>query len=579
MKAPAVYLDTMRPGRTATGSPNRDRHRRDRASSPSSPLERGRACYERRAWADAWRWLSAADRRTPLDAADLERLATVAYLLGRDDEYLRLLERAHDAHFVAGESRRAARCAFWLGLRLFLRGEVGHSTGWLARADRLLDGDDRACVERAYLLLAVVTQRVAAGDLEAAYDAADAAVEVGDRCAEADLSASARQLQGRVLIEQGEVVRGLALLDEAMLAVASGALSPLVAGLAYCGVIDGCQHAFALGRAREWTEALSGWCAAQPDMVAFSGVCLVHRAEIMQWRGAWTDAVDEARRAFERCRLTRDVRAAATALYLEAEVHRLRGALAAAEEAYRGASRLGVDPQPGLALLRAAQGRAAAAMSAIERALRETTDRWGRARLLPAGVEIMLAAGDLDAARRACDELADLACICASAELDALAAAARSAVALAEGDAHAALVLARRAVALPRADEAPYRVARARVLAGVACRALGDEDGSRLELDAARTLFERLGAAPDVARIDALSADGRRERWHGLTPRELQVLRLVAAGKANKGIGAELVLSDRTIERHVSNILAKLDVPSRAAATAYAYEHGLIRSG
>ena len=263
-------------------------------------LERGRESYGRRAWADAYQSLSRADQAAPLGVEDLELLAMSAYLIGRDDDYLRALDRAHHAHLDAGERLRAVRCAFWLGLRLLFRGETGRATGWLARAQRLLEREERDCVEQGYLLLPVVEQHLAAGDCEAAYATAAGAAEIGERFGEADLIACARHLQGRALMQQGQVEQGLALLDEAMVAVTAGELSPLVTGLIYCSVIEACQQVYALGRAREWTSALAQWCEEQPEMVAFTGICRVHRAEIMQLHGAWQDAIEEARRACER---------------------------------------------------------------------------------------------------------------------------------------------------------------------------------------------------------------------------------------------------------------------------------------
>jgi ATP/maltotriose-dependent transcriptional regulator MalT len=539
-------------------------------------LERGRESYARRAWGDAHRLLSRADQAAPLGGADLERLAMAAYLIGRDDDYLAALDRAHHAYLDAGEGVRAVRCAFWLGLRLLFRGETGRATGWLARAQRLLEREERDCVEQGYLLLPVVNQQIAAGDCDAAYAAATRATEIGDRFGDADLSACARHLQGRVLIQQGRVAQGLALLDEAMVAVAAGELSPLITGLTYCSVIEGCQEAYALGRAREWTSALAQWCEAQPDMVAFTGVCLAHRAEILRFHGAWQASIEEARRACERCARAGNQQAAAAAFYQQAEVHRLRGEFAAAEEAYRSASQWGWEPQPGLALLRMAQGRTDAAAAAMRRVVSATIDRLQRTRLLPAHIEIMLAVGDLEEARGACRELEEIAPSFESGVLNAMAAHARGAVELAAGDAQAALVSLRRAWQVWHQIEAPYVAARVRMLVGLACRALGDDDGGGLELDAARAVFERLGAAPDLARIDSLAPGAPPGRPHGLTPRELQVLRLVAAGKTNRAIATELFLSEKTIDRHVSNIFTKLDVPSRAAATAYAYEHKLV---
>ncbi|MGH6901286.1 MAG: LuxR C-terminal-related transcriptional regulator [Geminicoccaceae bacterium] len=546
-----------------------------RGAGSVDALERGREHYARRAWADAYRSLARADQAAALGGEDLELLAMAAYLTGRDDDYLGALERAHHAHLDADQRRRAIRCGFWLGLRLFFRGEQGRATGWMARAQRLLAHEEHECAEQGYLLLPVVEQQLAAADCEAAFATAAGAAAIGERCGDADLIACARHDQGRIRIQQGQVEQGLALLDEVMVAVSAGELSCLVTGLMYCSVIQACQEVYAFGRAREWTAALAQWCAEQPDMVAFTGVCRVHRAEIMQLRGAWQEAIEEAERARERSEGVNQQTAAA-ALYQQAEVHRLRGGFARAEAAYRGASQGGLEPQPGLALLRLAQGRTAAALAAIRRALGATVDRLQRTKLLPAQIEIALAAGDLEDARAACRELAEIAAGFDSGVLGALAAQARGAVELADGDASAALGSLRRAWQVWQQVEAPYAAARVRVLVGLACRALGDDDGGGLELDAARAVFEQLGAAPDLARIDALTRGAPSGRPHGLTRRELQVLRLVATGKTNKAIAAGLFVSEKTVDRHVSNIFTKLDVPSRAAATAYAYQHKLI---
>jgi hypothetical protein len=400
-------------------------------------LTRGRESYRRQAWTAAYQALARADQATPLAVEDLELLATSAYLSGREDEFLRVLERAHHAHLHAGDSVRAARCAFWVGIRLFLRSETGRGTGWLARVQRLLARRD--CVEQGYLLVSVATQQLAAGNGEAAYTAAASAAAIGERFREADLIACARYLQGRALIQQWQIQAGLALLDEAMVAVTMGELSPIMTGLIYCGVIEACQHTYALDRACEWTSALAQWCAQQPEMVVFTATCLVHRAEIMQLRGAWPDALEEARRACERFSLGVDQQPPAAAFYQQAEVHRLRGEFPAAEEAYRHASHGGWEPQPGLALLRLAQGRLEAADAAIRRVLSVTTDRLQRTMLLPAYIEIMLAVGTLSEAHDACRELEETAERCGIGVLSAQAAHARGAVALAEGDAQAAL--------------------------------------------------------------------------------------------------------------------------------------------
>jgi DNA-binding CsgD family transcriptional regulator/tetratricopeptide (TPR) repeat protein len=538
-------------------------------------LDQARISYEQRAWADAYQAFLFADQETPLGPEDLDRLAMSACMVGRVDEYLRTLERAHNAHVGAGQCARAVRCAFWLGFHLLMRSETGRATGWLSRAERLLEREARECAERGYLLLPMVEQRIGSDDFENAYAAAADAAAIGERCGDADLIACARHQQGRIRLQQGQVEIGLALLDETMVAVTGGELSPLVTGLMYCSVIQACQQVYAIDRSREWTAALAQWCEGQPDMVAFTGVCQVHRAEIMQLQGAWPDAIEAARRACVRSQGI-DKRAAAAALYQQAEVHRLRGEFAAAEEAYRGASQLGLEPQPGLALLRLVQRRTDAAAAAIRRAAGTTTDRLKRMSLLPAYVEIMLAERDVHDARAACQELTEIAQSFDTGVPGAIAAQACGAVDLAEGDAQAALGPLRRAFDVWQRIEAPYATARVRVLIGLACRALGDEDSAALEIDAAKSIFERLGATPDLARIDLLMKVASSGKRHGLTPREVQVLRLVAAGETNKVIAGKLCLSEKTIDRHLSNIFTKLDVSSRAAATAFAYRHKLI---
>lgn len=538
-------------------------------------LDRARRSYGEGAWADAFRAFSDADRETSLEAQDLEQLAQTAYLVGRDEAYLKTLERAYNAHLDKGGQLRAVRCAFWLCFRLLMRGEMGRASGWLARAQRLLEHDPRQCAERGYLLLPTVGQGPVFSDNEAAYAAAAEAAAIGKRCGDPDLVACARMEQGRIRLQQGQVEAGLAHLDETMVSVVSGELSPIVTGLMYCSVIAACQQVYAFDRTREWTAALTQWCEGQPEMVAFAGACQVHRAEIMQLLGTWPEAIEAARQACVRAQGI-DRRAAAAALYQQAEVHRLRGEFDAAEEAYRGASQLGREPQPGLALLRLAQQRIDAAVTAIRRVAGTATDRLKRLSLLPAYVEIMLAAGDVSDARNACRELEEIARNLDTGVPDAMAAEARGAVDLAEGNAQAALGSLRRAFEVWQRIEAPYAAARVRVLIGLACRALGDEDGAGLELAAAKSAFERLGAAPDLKRIARLTKDASSGDTHRLTPRELQVLRLVANGGTNKAIASRLRLSEKTIDRHLSNIFTKLDVSSRTAATAFAYRHKLL---
>ncbi len=310
-------------------------------------------------------------------------------------------------------------------------------------------------------------------------------------------------------------------------------------------------------------------------MLAFTGICQVHRAEIMQLRGAWPDALSEARRACERAERA-DRKPPGAALYQQAEIHRLCGNFAKAEDAYRAASERGHEPQPGLALLRLAQGRTDVACAAIRRLIGAPGDRLHRARLLPAYLEIMAAIGDLEEARRADDELRALAEAFDADVLRAVVVQFDGAIALAQGDALSALERLRRAFEFWERLEAPYEAARVRVLIGRACRALGDDEAAGLEHQAARSVFERLGAQPDLARLDELAPPARPGPRRSLTARELQVLHLVTTGRTNREIANGLCLSERTIDRHVSNILDKLDVPSRAAATAYAFHHKLL---
>jgi DNA-binding NarL/FixJ family response regulator len=507
-----------------------------------------------------------APQREP-DVDDLVQLATACYMLGRDEEHTAAMEGAHLACLAAGDRLRAARCAFWAGMPLMIRGEVARGAGWLARGQRLVEEAGGECVERGYLMLPGVFQREAAGDHAGAAAIAAEAVAIAQRCDDRDLLALALHAQGHMLVEAGEVAEGLRLLDEAMIGVTSGETSPIVCGVVYCGVIIGCQAAFEPRRAQQWTAALSRWCEGQPDMVAFSGRCRVHRAEIRLLEGEWDAALDEARDAQRRAAIGGYGASMAEAAYVQGEVHRLRGAAEAAEEAYREAGRLGREPQPGLALLRLAQGKTAAAATSIRRTLGETTDRFMRTRLLPAVVEVMVAAGDLDAARAAAEELGLRAAAAKDiGVLGAVVAQAAGTIALADGDAAAALPLLRRAMHVWQETEAPYEAARVRALLGEALRLAGDDDAATLETEAARDAFAALGVvAPATVRR------GRGE----LTERELEVLRLVAAGETNKAIAARLILSERTVDRHVSNIFAKLGVSSRAAATAHAYEHGL----
>jgi DNA-binding CsgD family transcriptional regulator len=525
---------------------------------------------------EAYEALSHSDREQPLAGQDLELLATAAYMIGRENEYLELLKGAYRRHLDADDPLSSFRCAFWVGLNLARKGETGRASGWLNRAQRLLDREDADRVEHGYMLLPRVFEHEAQGDWPSAGALAAEASGIGERLGDTDLFALAGHEHGHILIRQGRTREGLSLLDEAMVAASGGELSPVVTGIVYCGVILACQQAHDLRRAREWTATLTEWCDEQPQMVSFTGRCLIHRAEIMQLGGDWPEALEEARRAADRCLQGENPSAVGEARYREAEVHRLTGDLEAAEAGYREASRHGREPQPGLALLRLAKGDATAAVAAIRRVLEEVGNPGSRGDLLPAYVEIMVASGDLASAKAATEELETLAGGFAGSALEAMATTARGTVELARGDPRAALAALRRSGQMWQDLEAPYERARVRELIGRACRDLGDEEAAELELEAALATFSELEAAHDIARLNLLRSRAGPSDTHGLTLRELEVLRLVAAGGSNREIAESLVISEHTVARHLQNIFSKLGVSSRTAASAYAFEHDLI---
>lgn len=536
-------------------------------------LRRGRTSFQQRAWAESYRLLQAADRDAPLDADDLERLAIAAYLVGREDECEAFTARAHQTFLDRGDREGAARAAFWLGFTLWGRGAIAPASGWFARSGRLLDEGQLDCVVRGYLLIPIAIQSIGQGDPSAALATFSQAAEYARRFADHDLAAVACHGRGRALIRLGRIAEGVALLDEAMASVIAGDVAPLVAGDVYCSVLAGCQETFDLRRAYEWTASLAQWCATQPDLVRYRGECLLYRAEVLQLRGQWHDAARDAQGA---CELLMSRPAAGSAFYRRGEIHRLLGEFTKAEDAYTRAHEHGRTPQPGLSLLRLAQGRIDAAAASIRSVLLDTQAQISRARILPAAVEILLAAEDVAAARAASEELSEIALAFGAPLLAAASAHATGAVLLAEGDIEGASTSLRQAWETWRELEMPCEEAQTCLLLAAVCGKRGDEDGRRLEIDAARRLFRQLGAEACLVRLAGPSDRAAHQRVGPLSGREAQVLRLIAAGRTNRAIADELFISEKTVARHVSNIFDKLGVSSRTGATAWAFQHHLV---
>ena len=529
---------------------------------------------------DRSRWVEAADAYAATDADDLDpddlrRWATACYLVGRMQACLDALVRAHRRLTELGQVDEAVVCGFWISYALINSGRPGQAEGWLERCRGQLEDRTRSLGAGYLLTLDAFSATAIEHDEQRGRALAEQAVAVGRAEGDADLVALALSVLGRALIRSGDVRTGLARLDEAMVAVVADEVSPQVAGTVYCSVIDACEEVLALDRAAEWTAALSAWCDRQHGMVTFNGQCVTHRASVLRVRGELGAAEAEAEHACERFAGAADEAGTGEALYELGEVRRLRGDLSGADRSYADAAGWGRDPQPGLALLRLAQGRRGEAVAMVRRREQETRRRLERLRLLPAHVEIMLVNDDLGEAQRAVAELTAIADVVDTAAAHAEADGAAGAVALATGRAGAALVALRRAFLRWQGLGAPREAARCRMLVARACAALGDHDAAAQEEAAARRALIEVGAHGDLAVLG-----GRPVRdVAGLTPRELEVLGLVAAGLTNRAIAAELGISVRTVDRHVTNILARLGVASRTAAATAGHERGLLPPG
>jgi DNA-binding NarL/FixJ family response regulator len=531
-----------------------------------------RAAFERHDWSATCRLLAG----VPVDdlaIEDLDRFATSAYLTGRDETAFDVWARAHRDCAHAGEVELAARFGLRLAETLGFKGDIGRSAGWVERVRRLLDDAGTDCVEVGYLANASAMCRIfGAGDHAGAHELFVRAGAVGARYRDQELMTLARIGEGRMLVYLGAIADGVSLLDEAMISVEAREISPIAVGDAYCTVIDACTEIFDLSRCRAWTDSFSRWCDEHPDLVLYRGNCLLHSAQVMHVHGDWSDAVESAHRACERLAEPLNSLTLGGAHYVEGDLHRLRGDFDAAEASYRSANGNGCEPQPGLALMRLAQGRIDTAAASIRRVLDEAVGPVFRARVLGAYAEIMLAVGDVAAAGAAAEELTEAAAELSSPFLQARAAHATATTLLAEGRATDALRASRRALRKWTELDAPHEAALTRMLIAEACAAVGDTEGAELATSAARATFEALGATPDLTRIDGGAGPSRPD---GLTSRELEVLRVLAQGKTNRVIAEKLFISEKTVASHVSHIFTKLGVSSRAAATAYAYDHDL----
>ncbi|MFJ8659013.1 LuxR C-terminal-related transcriptional regulator [Streptomyces sp. NPDC093795] len=582
-----------------------------RHTAEADVLERARDAAARESWAEAYALLHAHDLHPSrgLTADDLSVLADAAWWSGHVDESVTARLRAHAAYLAADDHRGAGLASWWLHYEYLGLGRPAAAAGWLHRARHHLE-DLPDCPEQCFLAWSDAEEAQAHGDHEAALAAAHRMTGLALGSGSPDLLALSRQAESRVLLGAGRRAEAVALLDDAMCAVSAGELSGMFTGWLYCLALTQCMEAADFGRAVEWTNAAMEWCAppwpvhpptdgpeartepADAPPVSgpgrlpmavpsgenpFRGVCRAHRVEVLDLLGVWALAEAEARQACREVPVD-CLESAAAAYYAAGDVQRRQGRLDAAAVSYGHAHELGRIPQPGLALLRLAQGRAAAAVAGIDLALACRSDPQhdllGRARLLAARAEVALAVRDVPGAA---DSAAELDALAGDVPLlRALADTALGSVALARRSGDAPRLL-RRALAGWLELRVPYEAAQVRMLLAAAGRAAGDEETARLELGTARAVFERLGAVPDARRAAALlSAGARRRLPGGLTAREAEVLRLVASGGTNKDIARALVISEHTVARHLNNIFAKLGVGSRAAATAYAYAHGLV---
>ncbi|MDQ4490919.1 helix-turn-helix transcriptional regulator [Sinomonas sp. ASV486] len=554
-----------------------------RLPHPAPPLDEGRRLYESGSWTSALEAFERADSSAPLPGRDLMLTAFSAYLLGREERSIDLLGRAFREFLDAHDGAAAARAAFWLSFAHDTRGDLARAEAWGLRLAGIVD-EHGLSAERALLLSGLGHRSLASPDpaeTRRALGLSREATAIARRVRDTDAEVFSRLGAGWALLRLGSTSEGLAELDEAMATVTSGEVqTPIVNGVAYCSVISASLLADDVARARDWTSAATDWCERHQDLVPFRGQCLVHRSVVKMLDGDWQGALEEAISASQRVRPAD----AGLASYQLGELHRLSGRFTEAEGAYRLANAAGRRPEPGLMLLRLAEGRTDAAAVSARRLYSELTRRAEREEFLPAYVEVMAAAGASEAAHAGAAELAELADQARQSGA-ALSGMPRARALTAEGTACCAAGEA--AVAVRSLRDAslawhdlgmPYLEARARATLGRCYAALGDDEAAALEVEAARATFARLGAAPDLEALPKGTARAEHATSSAtpLTEREVEVVRLVTAGLTNRAIAKELVLSEKTVARHLANIYAKLGIASRAAATAYAYDHGLV---
>lgn len=527
-------------------------------------IDDARSACDSSRWGDAWRLLSAVELDA-LGIEDLDRRATAAFLTGHDQDAYATWTRAYHLCVDEGSVHRAAYIGARIGQCFGFMGDLARLRGWTDRVAEMLEQAGIDCVEQGYLEHGLgFLQVFTAGDIAGGHAHFVQARKIAAQYAHRELAALARIAEARMLIYLGDLQEGLALLDGAVVSIEAGDLSPLATGDAYCTVIDACSELFDLERCRAWTDSFTRWCDSQQELVLYRGHCFMHRAEVSGLLGRWPQALDEARRACERLATPVQPAALAAASLIEGDLLRLMDEHDAAETAYRRASDHGRDPQPGLALLRVAQGQLEAGEAAIRRAVGEAQDPVSRGRLLGAFVDIVLEAGDVEAARAAALELGEIASMFSMGLLTAVARRALGAVLLAEGDAAGALVELRAACDELNRLGVVHECARARLLLSDACAALGDQDTASMERTAAE------------AALDSLRPAAEARAAGDLTDRELEVLVLLTGGKTNRVIAEALFISEKTVASHISHIFTKLGVTSRSAATAYAYDHGYV---